>query len=41
MQLPKLPKLAAFQLDGYGHSSQSRTNSKYLDSLLKRGSDKS
>jgi hypothetical protein len=39
--LHRLPKLAAFELHGYAHASQSRTNSKYLDSLLKRGNAKS
>jgi hypothetical protein len=37
MHLPKLPKLAAYELHGYSHAAQSRTNSKHLDQLIRKG----
>jgi hypothetical protein len=40
LRLPKLPKGMASAMHAYSLTSQSRENSKHLDSLLKRGNAK-
>jgi hypothetical protein len=40
LRLPKLPKGMASAMHAYSLTSQARSNSKYLDSLLKRGNAK-